>query len=206
MGLDHLLIAPRSSFDRALDVGLGLTAIGWAVAGLVAGDGPWIPRAGISALNVTVGVLFVARSAAMEPGAFRDAAYAAPSVVASAVGSTWSADVWPAWAEIVFVLASAWTLASLGALGRSFAVLPTRRELVSRGPYRLVRHPVYAGELTMMVTTCATSGVWPALACLAVLLALLVPRIAAEERVLAGDPAYAAYARRVRYRLLPGLV
>ena len=41
-------------------------------------------------------------------------------------------------------LFSIWSLASLG---RSFGLLPEVRGLVMRGPYRLVRHPVYLGEL-----------------------------------------------------------
>ena len=52
----------------------------------------------------------------------------------------------PAWpgVGIVVVTISAWlSLASLLGLGRSFGVRPALRSLVTRGPYRLVRHPMY---------------------------------------------------------------
>jgi len=39
----------------------------------------------------------------------------------------------------------------------------------------------------------------------AVVMVLLVMRILAEERILMGDPAYDAYSRQVRFRLLPAL-
>ena len=42
----------------------------------------------------------------------------------------------------------AFSLASVAVLGRCFGILPDVRGLVVRGPYRLVRHPLYLGELT----------------------------------------------------------
>lgn len=93
-------------------------------------------------------------------------------------------------------------LAALAFLRRSFGVSPADRPLVVAGPYRWLRHPVYAGELLSFV------GVW--LSALtawntALLLAItgsLVARIRAEERVLGGYP---DYANQVRWRLVPGI-
>jgi protein-S-isoprenylcysteine O-methyltransferase Ste14 len=48
----------------------------------------------------------------------------------------------------VIVLGTLFTMWSLATLGRCFGLMPEARGLVTRGPYRWVRHPVYLGELT----------------------------------------------------------
>ena len=50
--------------------------------------------------------------------------------------------------DAVAVCGCLWQLASVLVLGRCFGILPEARGLVRRGPYRLVRHPVYLGEIT----------------------------------------------------------
>ncbi len=74
------------------------------------------------------------------------------------------------------------------------------------GPYRLVRHPGYAGNLLALPgVVLALSSLWTLIpAALALVIALT--RTALEDRALQEDlPGYAAYTRRVRYRLLPGI-
>ncbi len=76
--------------------------------------------------------------------------------------------------------------------------------MVARGPYRLVRHPAYAGESLMLIGCIAAIGglawLW-----LPVMLPVLIARIIAEERVLRQLPAYVEYADCVRWRLIPGV-
>lgn len=94
-------------------------------------------------------------------------------------------------------------VAALLSLRRSFAVVPGNRGIQRGGMYRLVRHPVYLAELTLLLglvlanPTVSNAVIW-ACEC-----ALELARAKAEERFLAADPAYQDYRTRVRYRLIP---
>lgn len=78
------------------------------------------------------------------------------------------------------------------------------QRLVSTGPYGVVRHPMYAGALIMMLGVPPALGSWwGLLASLAMTLAMIW-RLLDEERVLAKSlPGYAGYRDKVRYRLVP---
>lgn len=79
-------------------------------------------------------------------------------------------------------------------------------EVVSRGPYAVVRHPLYAGALLLFPSCALLLGSWWGLAASLPLAALIILRTILEDRELRRSlPGYDAYARRVRYRLLPGL-
>lgn len=91
------------------------------------------------------------------------------------------------------------------ALGRSFGILPANRGLKFSGPYRLIRHPMYAGYL---MTHIGFLIVVPSLTNLLIYLAALLAqiyRLLAEERLLSADAMYRDYQTSVRYRLLPGI-
>ena len=98
-------------------------------------------------------------------------------------------------------------IASVAFLGRCFGVLPDVRGLVTRGPYRLVRHPLYLGELTAALGIVIGAENWaPALGAWLVCLSLQLMRTKYEERSLRAEfPEYAPYAERTK-RLIPGLV
>jgi protein-S-isoprenylcysteine O-methyltransferase Ste14 len=90
-------------------------------------------------------------------------------------------------------------------LRRSFGLAAANRGVVSGGPYRLVRHPMYAGYvLIYMGFYLANPLLWNA-GFLLLTIALIVYRVLAEERVLKGDRRYADFMARVRFRLAPGL-
>jgi protein-S-isoprenylcysteine O-methyltransferase Ste14 len=108
--------------------------------------------------------------------------------------------------DVVAFVACLWLLASVLTLGRCFGVLPEVRGLVTRGPYRFVRHPVYLGELVAaggLVLAAPTS--WN-LVVGGVLVAAQVVRMRLEEKALAQEfPEYLAYSARTP-RIVPRLV
>lgn len=78
--------------------------------------------------------------------------------------------------------------------------------VVSSGPYRIVRHPGYAGVVSFNLLVPVALGSWAAFALGMGSAALLVYRTSMEDRVLMNElPGYVAYAAQVRNRLLPGI-
>jgi protein-S-isoprenylcysteine O-methyltransferase Ste14 len=76
--------------------------------------------------------------------------------------------------------------------------------VIDTGPYRLVRHPMYASTLLFFVGTSLLLGARWGLATVIALAILLGIRIQIEEKALrAGLAGYDGYAERVRYRLIP---
>jgi protein-S-isoprenylcysteine O-methyltransferase Ste14 len=78
--------------------------------------------------------------------------------------------------------------------------------VVTCGPYRFVRHPMYVGAILMYLSTAFIWGsVW-ALGLGAFIMVLLIWRTAREDRTLRQElSGYEQYAAITRYRLLPGL-
>ena len=196
--------------ERLFDLGLGASVLGWGIAALLRAppDAPLSPvRLGVAGLHLTVALLFWTRGAAQAEGGPRRLAMALPSLVVSGVAfrAAPPPEAWPFFMGLFFFAAAALTALSLLTLGRSFSVLPARRPLVVHGPYRLLRHPAYAGELLLLQTVGAAAGEpWVQVLCLLVA-PLTILRIEAEEELLRVDPAWAAYADRVRWRLCWGL-
>jgi protein-S-isoprenylcysteine O-methyltransferase Ste14 len=80
------------------------------------------------------------------------------------------------------------------------------QKVISTGPYALVRHPMYAGVLVLLVGMPLALGSWLGLVVLAFLLPVLIWRLLEEEKFLAEHlPGYTDYQRKVRYRLLPSI-
>lgn len=104
-------------------------------------------------------------------------------------------------------LAGVLTLAvALLSLRRSFAIVPANRGIRQGGAYRMVRHPVYLSELTILLGAVLANPTWINGAIWLCECALQLARARAEERFLCADPLYRAYCGRVRYRLIPGVV
>ena len=77
---------------------------------------------------------------------------------------------------------------------------------VASGPYRFVRHPGYAATVAGTLSGSIALGSWLGTLPIVAFAALFVRRTLLEDRMLLEElPGYTDYARRVRYRLLPGV-
>jgi protein-S-isoprenylcysteine O-methyltransferase Ste14 len=80
------------------------------------------------------------------------------------------------------------------------------QKVVSAGVYSVVRHPMYFGNVVMMVGVPLALGSYWALLFVIPGLAVLATRILDEEKALESELAgYHAYEQKVHYRLVPGL-
>ena len=76
----------------------------------------------------------------------------------------------------------------------------------SSGPYRFIRHPGYVGMILYYAVTPVFLGSWWAFGPASLVVILFVVRTGFEDRTLQEKlPGYAAYASRVRFRLIPGV-
>src|SRR5271163_789420 len=91
-------------------------------------------------------------------------------------------------------------------MGRSFGVLPANRGIVSKGPFRWVRHPIYFGWFVLSIgyAMCFVSG--RNIMLIVATLPFMVWRIDQEEAHLSTDPDYRRYMDQVQHRLWHGVV
>ena len=79
-------------------------------------------------------------------------------------------------------------------------------QLITAGPYQYVRHPGYAGAIVAFPSGAVVLGSWWALVPVVPLVLLILKRTIAEDHFLRAQlTGYAEYAKRVNYRLLPGV-
>jgi protein-S-isoprenylcysteine O-methyltransferase Ste14 len=135
-----------------------------------------------------------------------------PALLVFSASTTCPAALWLASSGALLAAAGvALVLRSRAELGPAWSLVPgadQRTGLVTTGPYRLVRHPIYLGFTLLAMGEAIAFGSWPAL--VVVLLGLIptfVWRARAEETALGRtfDERYAAYRRRTRM-IIPGLL
>jgi protein-S-isoprenylcysteine O-methyltransferase Ste14 len=125
----------------------------------------------------------------------------------------WS-SVFPLWLIVLGFL-----LISLGYAFAAWALIENRffssvvRIQVDRGhvvcdsgPYRIVRHPGYAGNmLALPGMVLALSSMWTLIPAAVALIIAVIRTVLEDQTLLDELPGYRDYARRVRYRLIPGI-
>lgn len=125
----------------------------------------------------------------------------------------WS-PVFPIWLNILgfILIATGYAFASWAIVENRFfsgavRIQTDRGHIVcDSGPYRIVRHPGYIGNiLPLPGIALALSSVWTLIPAAAAMIIIII-RTALEDQTLKEElPGYRAYAQRVRYRLFPGI-
>ena len=130
-------------------------------------------------------------------------------LVLGVAGPGWpdSARWWLKGAGALVALGGGVVIASAGrALGSGLTPFPRpleAGELVEKGPYGVVRHPIYSGG-ALFLAGISLALSWWALVGTAVLTVVWALKARVEERFLSARyPAYAEYCERTRYRLCP---
>ena len=106
---------------------------------------------------------------------------------------------------VLFACGALFQISAKLALNRSFGIAPANRGIKRSGPYRFVRHPMYAGYfvnnigLLLLMMSLGNFAVYLTAWTVQIL------RVIAEERLLSQDPAYRAYMEEVRWRVIPGV-
>jgi protein-S-isoprenylcysteine O-methyltransferase Ste14 len=105
--------------------------------------------------------------------------------------------------DVLFV----WATASNAFFSQIVRIQPERGQMViTGGPYHYVRHPAYIGAILYELAVPVLLASWWAMIPSGLGAILLIVRTALEDRTLQAELAgYGDYARRVRYRLLPGV-
>lgn len=105
------------------------------------------------------------------------------------------------------LLFSVWARAYLGTNWSQAVTIKQDHELITGGPYALVRHPIYSGLLAAFLGCAIARGEWRGLIAVALILAALWPKLRLEEKWMHshfGD-SYDVYSRRVA-RIIPHIL
>jgi protein-S-isoprenylcysteine O-methyltransferase Ste14 len=108
--------------------------------------------------------------------------------------------------QLAGLLVVIWARLTFGMRSLHAGSNPTAGGLVTTGPYRFVRHPIYAGALVIMLGTLIAHHDLQAILAVACVATGLVVRMFAEERaVVKTYPEYADYAKRTK-RVIPWIL
>jgi protein-S-isoprenylcysteine O-methyltransferase Ste14 len=207
----------------AVFIGLSVAAFAWGRGGDWAAFFQSPARAGMVVVSLALTVLALfSRSGGLNPGKKEDRGnrWVFLPITVLSLGmallppyldglNRWTTDdaVTPYVGLVLLTLGGALRIAPVFALGRRFTGLVAIQEghrLETGGLYRVIRHPSYAGLLLYMAGFVLVFRCWLGLLLVVAMLAVIVARMNAEERLLESEfgEEYATYRRRT-WRLVP---
>jgi protein-S-isoprenylcysteine O-methyltransferase Ste14 len=128
---------------------------------------------------------------------------AAPLLVRPATGGMMLIS--DGYAGLLMMCGVALNLAAKLSLWRSFGLAPANRGIRVGGPYRLIRHPMYLGYFLTQVGFLLTNLSIGNIVKYLITWTVQLLRIREEESFLLKDESYRELAKRVRFRLVPGI-
>jgi protein-S-isoprenylcysteine O-methyltransferase Ste14 len=135
-------------------------------------------------------------------------------VVAALDGGRFRWSLAPLWVEIIgfalvaaYVVLNLWVMVSNPFLSAVVRVQQDRgHHVITSGPYRLVRHPMYLGHCLLGVAVPLALGSWWGLIPGGLVILTFIYRTWQEDRFLAANlPGYTDYMQQTRHRLIPGV-
>jgi protein-S-isoprenylcysteine O-methyltransferase Ste14 len=114
------------------------------------------------------------------------------------------------WGAVVMALSyafAAWAMVE-NKYFEQFIRIQTDRahQVVTSGPYKIVRHPGYAGSILGAISTALMLGSWCTFIPVGAVALLFIIRTAVEDRILRKElQGYESYSQQTHYRLLPGI-
>ena len=89
---------------------------------------------------------------------------------------------------------------------RATIEVSAEQKVIATGPYAIVRHPMYAGAMLLLIFTPIALGSWVAVPSSIPLILVIVARLLEEEKFLRANlSGYEEYCQKVRYHLIPFL-
>ena len=109
---------------------------------------------------------------------------------------------------VIGLITALWARAVIAGNWSSSVALKEQHELIDRGPYRIVRHPIYSGVLLMVLGTVVLGGQVAGLIAFGLCVAGLAIKAAGEERLLTEHfpTDYPRYRARVKAAIIPFLI
>ena len=188
--------------EKIFNILMGMSVISWASFGIIIDiETAHISsvRISISVLNLFVGFRFLIRNRLVSQAKYSSILLSLPSFIAAGLAFKISprTDTWPIYAELLFLCGASIAIVSFIFLGRNFSIFPSVRGIENRGPYRIVRHPAFLGEI-IMITSCTIASINIAAIFIMIFsLVTIIIRIIAEEQVLKKVSAYRSYMKEV---------